>query len=125
MGLTVRGDETPAGEVITAGAAPFTETLDDMIARDEANATSPDSPGAIQFPERPIVDRAFDSGGTSPQSGPAQSDPSLRAVPPSIGASFTGLTLQDQIDTFAGSGFSPPGTMGAIGPSHFVEMLTG
>lgn len=136
--VPVRGDDPPIGEIISTGAAPFTETLDDMIARDAANAAAPPGESAgVQFSDRPIVPRFQgdpppDSetppeapGDSPPQSGPAQLNPSLRLAPPTIGTSFTGLTLQDQLDAFMGAGFSPPATMGAIGPNHFVEMLTG
>lgn len=134
---SVRADDPPMGEIISAGAAPFTETLDDMIARDAANAEAPPGESAgDQFSDQLIIPRYQGNPppdsetppgspvDSPPQSDPAQLIPPLRLAPPAIGASFTGLTLQDQIDSF-GSGISPPETMGAIGPNHFVEILSG
>ena len=41
-----------------------------------------------------------------------------------VGGSFPGIGIADQISAF-GAGSSPPDMAGAIGPSHFVEMLNG
>ncbi|MBM3494508.1 MAG: Ig-like domain repeat protein, partial [Armatimonadetes bacterium] len=42
-----------------------------------------------------------------------------------MGTNFAGISQQDQIDAFGGTGSAPPDTMGAVGPNHFVTMLRG
>ncbi|NUQ70429.1 MAG: Ig-like domain repeat protein, partial [Chthonomonadales bacterium] len=58
------------------------------------------------------------------------SEPGLRPpderhilAPQTLGASFAGISLQDQYSS--GSGMIPPDTCGAIGPNHYIELING
>ncbi len=126
------GGEQTAGEVISNGSAPFTETWDQMQARDALQLSAIPAAGdarRIAVHDRPIDPRAHTRGSgppspiVPPPAGPAELvEP---RGPGMIGAAFEAISLQDQVAAFAGEFWIPPDTMGAIGPNHFVEVING
>ncbi len=127
-GPTARADNPSpnVGEIISHGAAPFTDSFEEMERRDAAIATS-DGGGIEQVRShvRPVDPRfRQDSTASSPPAGRDLSQLDLFASlsPQAISTNFTGITLQDQFTAF-GFGSIPPDTMGAIGPNHFAEVI--
>ena len=128
------------GIALQAPQRPFTETMAAMVARDAQWRAE------IEAGLRPRPPRVIAAGnhvrGQLPKSdgdGPfafflpavfLDPDPELREMqdwrllaPQNIGASFIGINMQDQFSM--GSGWIPPDTGGAIGPSHFLEVING
>jgi hypothetical protein len=120
FGQQVSGQQTR--RITSPGSAPFTESLQDMIQRDQQRRTAPQGeyPRIIEAPSEEILglERKAPLENTFPR---VILPPTLDA-PQTIGQTFQTINLQDQFLAF-GSGSLPPDTMGAVGPSHFLEII--
>jgi hypothetical protein len=127
-------------QVANSGAAPFTESWQQMQARDGNRPASAVSGlaapqplsasrlAAIRLRARGTSDAARPDG-TTPADLPATSPESPGGVttvltPPVIDLTFPCINREDQELTF-GAGWFPPDLAFAVGPAHVVEMLTG
>jgi hypothetical protein len=108
----VRRDEQWRRE-IEAGLRPLPPPMRAIESheRDEKPKGDGDGPFAIFLPA------AFSDPEPDGGAGPVR----RILAPQTVGASFIGIGLQDQSPTY----WVPPDTCGAIGPSHFVEILNG
>ncbi len=135
-----RSDESTRipGQVLQNGGAPFTDTVRQMVQRDEQfrrdvlagiRPASDATVGVTRYRWRSkgtqadgavfqAAPRAGSGGAVSTLGSPAN-------APQGMGTNFAGISQQDQIDAFGGTGSAPPDTMGAVGPNHFVTMLRG
>ena len=110
-------------EVITKGAQPFSETWQDMARRDAAtHAVTGLGPVARVVRETPLHVQRMPSPGLSALAQEAPFPEPGPLAPQAVGTSFVTVNLQDQFNAF-GSGSIPPDTMGAVGPSHFVQVI--
>src|ERR1043166_3672954 len=109
---------------VLPGSAPFTESFEDMIRRDQQRQIVPGATPEFrlapeEMEEIPSIKR------TVPSDNEFQAPVSpVTEAPQTIGTAFPGASLTDEF-TFSGTGNIPPDTMGAIGPSHFMETLNG
>ncbi|HEY3246305.1 MAG TPA: dockerin type I domain-containing protein [Phycisphaerae bacterium] len=111
-------------DIVSPGALPFSETWDQMLARDAEWAAAGKLPSHETLPritfrkDTPTVGPQADpgapgfGGGDLPEGGPPES-------PQGIGTNFNGLSVSQ-------AGFVyPPDSDGAVGPSHYLEMING
>ncbi|NLI00871.1 MAG: Ig-like domain repeat protein [Chthonomonadales bacterium] len=126
------------GQVLQNGGAPFTDTVRQMVLRDEqfrrdviaGLRPAPDpTVGVTRYRWR---SKGTQADGAVFQAVPRVEHNGARSLlgspvnaPQGLGTNFAGISQQDQIDEFGGAGFAPPDTMGAVGPNHFVTMLRG
>lgn len=114
-------DQVP-GRVISGGAAPHPATWADMLARDAQRGR----PASVQVRvhDRPIAPRmaTVPAGPDRPvRSTAAQEQARLNGLI-GISTNFDTISLNDQFD-LTGFGSIPPDTMGAIGPTHFLQVI--
>jgi hypothetical protein len=110
------------GTLISDGMAPFSETWGSMVARDmefgqQTVRTQSSVVRVMPLPLRPRFLGPMAQGVGIEQDFQAP----LIQAPQTIGMSFVGLNLQDEINL--GVGAIPPDSMGTIGPNHFLEMI--
>jgi len=116
------GQKTP--KVILPGSAPFTESFQDMIQRDQQRQNIPGAaPEIREAPSEEIngIERTIPRGNEFQALARAMP---IVAAPQTIGTSFQAINLTDEFNIFS-NGFIPPDTMGAIGPNHFIEIIQG
>jgi hypothetical protein len=126
------------GQVLQNGGAPFTDTVRQMVLRDEQirrDVIAGLRPASD--PTAGVTRYRWTSKGTqadgavflsAPRAGSGGARSTLGSpgdAPQGMGTNFAGISQQDQIDAFGGAGSAPPDTMGAVGPNHFVTMLRG
>jgi hypothetical protein len=128
------------GIVVQGPQRPFSDTMAAMIARDaqwraeiEAGLRPAPPPmiaiGSHSRNPRPVSDgeSAFSIFLPAVFLDPEPDQGQIRdyrvLAPQEIGASFIGITMQNQ--SAGGTFWIPPDTCGAIGPNHFVEILNG
>ncbi len=109
--------------VFPGGAAPFTETWEQMASRDRAQPRADGPSRKIARPHRKVRP-LYDDPVAVESASPRQLPPAEIRSPQAIGASFVALSLQDEFNSF-GSGDLPPDTMGTVGPNHFMQMING
>ncbi len=104
---------TVRGDALTIASAPFQDTWDAMRARGHAHdeLTATDRAAPLGMPEMYATEPAPRT--TASQPGVAAS---ARRAPQTTGTLFNARN-----DT----GWFPPDTMGAIGPTHFMEVING
>jgi hypothetical protein len=114
---------TISGEVISPGAAPYTESMDQMILRDEHIQT--DIAAGLREPMPPVIilppPRQHSIGPERPVPNVSIGGgllPTRANAPQTISSSFIAMSLSD-------SGYIPPDSMGAIGPDHYTEVING
>ncbi len=113
-------DAGAPGQIISQGAKPFSDTWKAMGKRDASlSKSSSRKPEFIPRKKDPRFSTRTSVGGTAVQQ--ERSLPVIQSPQP-IGTSFQAINYQDQINAFGGGSF-PPDTMGAIGPSHFMEVI--
>ncbi len=135
-----RSDESTRipGQVLQNGGAPFTETVRQMVQRDDQfrrdvlaglRPASDPTAGVSRYRWRSKGTQAdgavFQAAPRAGSGGAVATLGSPGNAPQGMGTNFAGVSQQDQIDAFGGSGSAPPDTMGAVGPNHFVTMLRG
>lgn len=116
------------GALISRGSAPFADSWRAMLSRDnriraEIAAGLRPAPAPLQAIPHGILPRKRHAG-TLEGVFQAPGETSGEDAPQTIGTNFRAVSLQDQFDAF-GSGSFPPDTHGAIGQSHFVEIING
>lgn len=109
--------------VVSTGARPFTDTWRAMRARTirELALEGAGFPVLPRLRRPPNPDRPAQPGTTENPLQRAFLAP-RRTAPANVGTTFPGTTNQKELDDFRRSAF-PPDTQGAIGPSHFVEIV--
>jgi hypothetical protein len=141
---TVGAQNGERPDFVTAGAPPFTDTFGAMVRRerqlaaDVAAGRRPPRPRIRVIPEPrerdsgrttpPDTGEYFPapgrSGSVTPQSPTGGGTAPAPQAPQTSGGGFPGPSLSSESQDF-GQQYIPPDTMGAIGPSHFVEMING
>ncbi len=127
------------GIVVQGPQRPFTDTMAAMIERDRiwqeeiAAGIRPAPPPMIAVGShvkkklKPVADGDgpfalfLPAAFHDPEPDHGQIRDYRTLSPQDVGASFTGIRMQDQGGTF----WIPPDTCGAIGPDHFAEILNG
>lgn len=122
------------GSVLTTRILPYSESVAQMARRDLARRASSLvenlPPSAIANPPEPWEgeeEREREEKGER-KAGERQAEglflPAAGATPQSLGTSFPGVGMQDQISRFGGWTF-PPDESGAAGLNHFVQVING
>lgn len=127
------GAETP-GQIISQGTAPFSETWAQMQKREAqeqeaiAAGLKPPRPQERVYPRRiPQIPRQPKDRSSLEPSSTVTEQALSAAVSSTVVAPTTGfatINLQDENNDFFTS-YIPPDTMGAIGPTYFLEVING
>ncbi len=122
--ITTGAQEGRAGKLVSEGTRPYTDSVTEMHRRDVANrhlgtVVIVHPPEHEWHPKRSPNPSSMRGSFTPP---PFSGRALIRSM--SLGSSFAGISLTDEVNAFNG-GDVPPDTMGAIGPSHFVQIVNG
>ena len=126
----VARDQWTSGSVLVSRVAPFSESVAQMARRDLARRATVLAenipPSAIANPPEPWEGQEEEH--EREREGERRPEglflPAAGATPQTLGTNFPGVTMQDQINRFSGWTY-PPDTTGAVGPSHFVQVING
>ena len=124
-----------SGTVLANRIAPFSESVAQMARRDLARRATALvenlPPSAIANPPEPWEgdeEEREREEHEQEEKGERRAEglflPASGATPQTVGTSFPGVGMQDQINRFSGWAY-PPDSTGAVGLNHFVQVING